>query len=342
MKKLFKSLAVSLIILSGIIYVADAESANIDFEDIAPGASYSTGAIFISSGIAITCKDFQWSNGTWTSGGRATAGNNLMAGGSGIEMGPGNINMDFNFGTELSSLSLRFGEYGGNINIEINGTLKNTLNFSDINGLMIGNVQVKVVNGFGNNKGILELTGAISQFAIGGQELWIDDITLYKEVIPDTTFDNITLADIKLISLSSDKINGSDSQDNQIPADTVLVYQSNEGRYGKMKILSYGYNLTIKWVTYNSDGSVFSNGENLLIKGTWNYDMDYGIEETSSSSLADFWWEQVDSTIRYIVPKNSAKFSILRADVIWDADGNKKWSLPDIIYGLQVLTGLRK
>ncbi len=28
-------------------------------------------------------------------------------------------------------------------------------------------------------------------------------------------------------------------------------------------------------------------------------------------------------------------------EVIWDADENKKWSLPDIIYGLQVLSGVR-
>jgi hypothetical protein len=28
--------------------------------------------------------------------------------------------------------------------------------------------------------------------------------------------------------------------------------------------------------------------------------------------------------------------------VIWDADNDKRWSLPDIIYGLQVLTGFRK
>ena len=27
---------------------------------------------------------------------------------------------------------------------------------------------------------------------------------------------------------------------------------------------------------------------------------------------------------------------------IWDVDGNKKWSLPDIIYGLEVLSGKRK
>lgn len=29
-------------------------------------------------------------------------------------------------------------------------------------------------------------------------------------------------------------------------------------------------------------------------------------------------------------------------EVIWDVDGDKKWSLPDIIYGLEVLSGKRK
>ena len=77
-----------------------------------------------------------------------------------------------------------------------------------------------------------------------------------------------------------------------------------------MKILSYGYNLTVQWATYNSDGSIFQSGENLLIKGTWGYDMDYGIESTDSPSQRDFWWQQVDSEIRYIVPHNGAQFAI--------------------------------
>lgn len=175
MKRKFKLLLVSLILLSGLVHAA-AEAAVIDFEDIALGGSYNTGDTFVVSGVTVVCKNFQWDDGTWYSGGSANVGNDLLAGGSGYEMGVNNINLDFNFGTAVSSLSLRFGEYGGNLNIEINGVLKNFTLFSDINGLTIGNVMVTVVNGFGNDQGTLELSGAVSQFAIGGQELWIDDV----------------------------------------------------------------------------------------------------------------------------------------------------------------------
>jgi hypothetical protein len=33
-----------------------------------------------------------------------------------------------------------------------------------------------VVNGFGNDQGTLTLEGVIDTFALGGQELWIDDL----------------------------------------------------------------------------------------------------------------------------------------------------------------------
>ncbi|MCP4217458.1 MAG: hypothetical protein GY765_22650 [bacterium] len=46
----------------------------------------------------------------------------------------------------------------------------------------------------------------------------------------------------------------------------------------------------------------------MIIRGTWNYDLDKGRETKND---ADFWWEQVDRTVRYIVPKNGAKFKVL-------------------------------
>jgi hypothetical protein len=44
-------------------------------------------------------------------------------------------------------------------------------------------VTVAVVNGLGNDKGRLELTGTIDSFAVGGQELWIDDVCIEKYTI---------------------------------------------------------------------------------------------------------------------------------------------------------------
>jgi len=124
------------------------------------------------------------------------------------------------------------------------------------------------------------------------------------------TFENITLADIKSATLDSQNLNGSNDQNNQLPVGTILLYKTNEGRYGKLEILSYGYDLSVKWITYDLNGSIFSQGGNLLVKGTWSYDLDYGLESGVSQSSEDFWWEQVDSVVRYLVPKNGAKYGI--------------------------------
>jgi len=127
---------------------------------------------------------------------------------------------------------------------------------------------------------------------------------------PPTVFGAISLADIMAASLSSAKINGSNNASNQIPIGTILLYQTNEGRYGKLEIVSYGYDLTVKWTTYNPDGSVYSEGDNLVIHGTCSCDLDLGVESSTSS---DFWWEQVTAVERYLVPENGARFAVYGA-----------------------------
>ena len=103
-------------------------------------------------------------------------GSGGLAGGTGQELAVNNVNLNFDFGRPVRSISLLFGEYGGNLNIEINGDFRNFDNFTDIDGAIIGGVQVSVINGFGNDAGRLELEGVISSFSVGGQELWIDEV----------------------------------------------------------------------------------------------------------------------------------------------------------------------
>jgi hypothetical protein len=148
----------------------------VDFEDLTPGATYHVGDSFVDSGVVITAQPFVWSSGTPFSGGYAQVGNAGLAGGSGLEMQVNNINLAFDFGQPLHGLSLDFGEYGGNLNIEINGDFRNFDNFVDINGLVIGGVKAVVVNGLGNDIGRLLLFGPIQTFSVGGQELWIDNV----------------------------------------------------------------------------------------------------------------------------------------------------------------------
>ncbi|MBC8422481.1 MAG: fibronectin type III domain-containing protein, partial [Chloroflexi bacterium] len=153
-----------------------AEFACLDFEDLTLGTTYHVTDTFVTSGITVTATAFQWSGGAWTSDGFAEVENGGLAGGSGQEMEVNNINLEFDFGGSISGLELRFGEYGGNLNVEINGDFQNFGNFADIHGSTIGGVNVSVVNGLGNDQGMLTLEGAIDSFAIGGQELWIDDV----------------------------------------------------------------------------------------------------------------------------------------------------------------------
>ena len=162
-------------------------SSCIDFEDPTVGTGYVVGDVFTDSGITINVLSFQWSGGGWTYDGFAEISAASLAGGSGQDVNTNNVNLGFKIGGPVSGLSLLFGEYGGNINLSINGDFQN---FQDFAGLTaIGGVAVNVVNGLGNDTGSIEFSGSMEEFAfleeefllvIGGQELWIDHVCWTK------------------------------------------------------------------------------------------------------------------------------------------------------------------
>ena len=143
---------------------------------------------------------------------------------------------------------------------------------------------------------------------------------LYAEPPKDPTkgdqpFNGLTFKQIKeLVDRAKKdketKIDGSDNNHNQIPQGTILCYVTDDGRYGKLKVLEYGYNLAVKWVTYDKEGGVFSNGDRLVVRGTWEYDLDYGVEGGKGRSKVDFWWEQVNRTVRCLVFRNGAVLTV--------------------------------
>lgn len=151
-------------------------AANVDFEDLTLGTMYAVGSSFTTGGVMVTNQTFTWSSGTPATSGFSQVENGGLAGGSGQEMEVNNVLLDFAI-APTTSLTMNFGEYGGNLNILVNGDFRNFGDFADINMMTIGGVDVAVTNGNGNDRGVLTLTGAITNFAIGGQELWIDDLT---------------------------------------------------------------------------------------------------------------------------------------------------------------------
>jgi hypothetical protein len=148
----------------------------IDFESPALGTTYNVGDVFTDSGANMTIEQFQWSNSNWTGGGHASIGNTGLAGGSGQELATNNVSVDVGFPVVPNVIHLKFGEYGGNLNLEVNGVFQNFDNFADIHGTVIGGAMVSVTNGFGDDQGTLMLTGEVHSFTLGGQELAVDNI----------------------------------------------------------------------------------------------------------------------------------------------------------------------
>jgi hypothetical protein len=93
-------------------------------------------------------------------------------------------------------------------------------------------------------------------------------------------------------------IDASDTPQNKLPPGTILVYRTSDGNYGKLQVIEYGYNLTVRWQTYKPNGQKLKSADQMVIKGTWTYDLDFGTEGKHPKSAADFWWQQKDKVAR--------------------------------------------
>jgi len=151
----------------------------IDFEDLTLGDTYSPVSLFSTGGVDASIRNFQWSSGAWTSGGVGQVSNWGWAGGTGNEMILNNTNLGLDFVGSVGSagyLVFQFGEYGGNMNLDINGHFVNFNNWEDLDGATIGGVTVNVLaGGLGNDKGTVEFNGLIDKFLTGGQEYAVDN-----------------------------------------------------------------------------------------------------------------------------------------------------------------------
>ena len=110
--------------------------------------------------------------------------------------------------------------------------------------------------------------------------------------------------------MSTSSIDASD--DNELMPGTYFIYKTDEDSFGKFMVENYeptgSHDLIIKWVTYNTDGSVYSHGTRLIIRGTWSCDLDEGLETTTGK---DWNWVLQSSTVRRLFPQNGAKFKLM-------------------------------
>ena len=151
-------------------------SEHADFNDLKVGTSYQVGDRFASRGVRIVGLPFFFSDGTQYEGGFTRVENNQASGGTGNDLQVNNINLGFGVPEETTQVSLLFGDFGGNLNLFVNGKLLNFSRFIEIDGTKVGDVEISVEFSKDSTNGRLTLNGKIDSFAIGGQELWIDDV----------------------------------------------------------------------------------------------------------------------------------------------------------------------
>ncbi len=80
----------------------------VKFEDVAPGTQYPVGQTFYTSGTNIGVEQFQWTNGTWTTDGKARIDATNHAKGTGREINANNVNLRFKFDYPLKKITLKF------------------------------------------------------------------------------------------------------------------------------------------------------------------------------------------------------------------------------------------
>lgn len=154
------------------------------FDDVQAGRDFKVGEQVASGGVTGTTRVFTWSNGQTTDQGLARVQPSQLAGGAGNELNLNNINLAFDAGDRpWREVSIQFGHAGGNLNLDINGELRNVGNPAALDQQTIGGVAVNVVfsSPESQRQGTIRLSGVINTFAIGGQEFWIDNLVLSEE-----------------------------------------------------------------------------------------------------------------------------------------------------------------
>lgn len=165
------------------------------FEDRVLNEVFMVGDVFVTEGITCKVTEFYVPVGPPVMNGTADIGDLLRADGAGYEIHTDNVNVIYDFAGSIgpqTDLTFNFGEYGGGINVAINGDLRLAANYRDLDGMMIGGVLFDVLSGgFGGDAGAVRLVGVTDSLMLGGQENWND------QPICQPTFDDRPLGEIK-------------------------------------------------------------------------------------------------------------------------------------------------
>lgn len=142
----------------------------VTFDEIEIDSTLIDGGTFLVTGLIARTDDWP------TDGYVKVDSNNYVGTGQNIRIF--NINLHKDLIEPISRFSFDFAELGGVNKIMVNGTFHNFADFPELQNIVIDQVGFSVnATQFGNNwVGDITARGPIENFAIGGQELWIDNL----------------------------------------------------------------------------------------------------------------------------------------------------------------------
>ena len=97
-----------------------------------------------------------------------------------------------------------------------------------------------------------------------GFDIWWDQQTaVARQMVPQNgatlvnlgvvDFASITASGLQFLPYASTPINGSNNASNKLVAGDVFAVRTSAGHFAKVKVVSYGYDLNIQWITYQLD-----------------------------------------------------------------------------------------
>ena len=149
-----------------------------DFEDVTLG-SYSVGQSITSGGITFNVEPFGG-----TSRGSLTIHDPSSGVGTGHEIWNGSTFIDVELEGTASQITFDIGTYFGSNQIMLNGETRSFQTIAHLeSGGSLGGVDIEIIGGTGAHQTVstVQLSGAISEFAIGGYEMGIDNVAVVPE-----------------------------------------------------------------------------------------------------------------------------------------------------------------
>jgi hypothetical protein len=132
---------------------------------------------------------------------------------------------------------------------------------------------------------------------------WMQTASFYQQV---------GQVDARSLDLAAKRINGSPRDpDNLLYSGTILVFQTNEGRLGKIQVHSNDSFLSLRWQIWSADGTIHQSIDYYPLYKIGYYDLDHGKMDDSPDHLySDFFWSLEGQTIRWLEPLNGAAFAV--------------------------------